>query len=148
MEIILRTAGLYVFLIIIFRLAGKRALSEANTFDFVVLLIISEVTQQALVGKDYSVTTAMLAITTLVGLGLLLAAIKQKSRAAERLLDGGPVIIIHEGELLRDRMRKLHVDEDDILEAAHAQTGTPALDGIRYAVVEKDGQISIIPKKK
>ena len=66
MESVLRAAIVYVFLLVLFRLAGKRTLSDVTTFDFVLLLIISEATQQALLGEDFSLTNAFLVITTLI----------------------------------------------------------------------------------
>jgi uncharacterized membrane protein YcaP (DUF421 family) len=148
METILRTLAVYGFLLVIFRLAGKRAMADTDTFDFVVLLIISEATQQALVGDDYSLTTAFLVITTLIGCGLLLAVIKQRSSGAARILDGLPVVIIDDGKLLHDRMAKLHVDEQDVLEAGRCQEGIGTIEEIRYAVLERNGQISVVPHKK
>ena len=148
METILRTLAVYGFLLVIFRLAGKRAMADTDTFDFVVLLIISEATQQALVGEDYSLTTAFLVITTLIGCGLLLAVIKQRSSGAARILDGLPVVIIDDGKLLHDRMAKLHVDEQDVLEAGRCQEGIGTIEEIRYAVLERNGQISVVPHKK
>ncbi|HUS64690.1 MAG TPA: YetF domain-containing protein [Kofleriaceae bacterium] len=147
METILRTVAVYGFLLVVFRLAGKRAMAETDTFDFVVLLIVSEATQQALVGDDFSLTTSFIVITTLIGCGLVLAAIKQRSNAAARLLDGLPVILIKDGVLLHDRMDKLKVDEEDIIEAAREQEGIATLEEIRYAVLERHGQISIIPRR-
>jgi uncharacterized membrane protein YcaP (DUF421 family) len=148
METILRTLAVYGFLLVIFRLAGKRAMADTDTFDFVVLLIISEATQQALVGDDYSLTTAFLVITTLIGCGLLLAVIKQRSSGAARILDGLPVVIIDDGKLLHDRMAKLHVDEQDVLEAGRCQEGIGTIEEIRYAVLERNGQISVVTHKK
>ena len=147
MDTILRTVAVYAFLLLIFRLAGKRAMAETDTFDFVVLLIISEATQQALVGDDFSLTTAFIVITTLIGCGLLLAAAKQRSKGVARVIDGLPVILIKDGVLLRDRMDKLKVDEEDIIEAAREQEGLATLDEVRYAVLERHGQISIIPRR-
>jgi uncharacterized membrane protein YcaP (DUF421 family) len=123
-------------------------MADTDTFDFVVLLIISEATQQALVGDDYSLTTAFLVITTLIGCGLLLAVIKQRSSGAARILDGLPVVIIDDGKLLHDRMAKLHVDEQDVLEAGRCQEGIGTIEEIRYAVLERNGQISVVPHKK
>ena len=147
MDTILRTVAVYVSLLVLFRLAGKRAMAETDTFDFVILLIISEATQQALVGDDFSLMTSFVVITTLIGCGILLAAVKHRSQAASRLLDGLPVVLIQDGVLLQDRMDKLKVDRDDILEAAREQEGLATLDEIRYAVLERHGQISIIPRR-
>jgi len=146
MQAVLHTVAIYVVLLAVFRLAGKRTIAEIDTFDMVILLIISESTQQALVGDDDSLTTAFTVIVTLVGCGVLLAFLKQRSPRLSALLDGLPVVILKDGELLKKRMDKLRVDEDDIIEAAHLQ-GVARMDQIRYAILERTGEISIIPKK-
>lgn len=148
MDTVLRTAAVYFFLLLVFRLAGKRTMAETDTFDMVILLIISESTQGALVGQDNSLTTCMVIIVTLIGSGIILAFLKQKSARIARVLDGLPVLVMQEGRLLRDRMDKLRVDEGDILEAAQLQHGIARLEDIRYAIVERNGQIAVIRKEE
>jgi uncharacterized membrane protein YcaP (DUF421 family) len=147
MESVLRTLAVYVFLLVLFRLAGKRSVSELDTFDMLILLIISEATQGALIADDYSLTTSFVVITTLVLSGVALAFLKQKSPALRRLMDGLPVLLVDDGKLLHDRMEMLRVDIDDLLEAAHLQEGIGRIDEIRYAILERNGKIAIIPRK-
>ena len=78
MDAVLRSATIYVFLLVIFRLSGKRSLAQITTFDFVLLLIIGEATQQALLGNDFSITYALIVITTLVGIDIGLSLLKQR----------------------------------------------------------------------
>src|SRR4051812_27363967 len=92
----------YVFLLVIFRLAGKRTLAEITTFDFAILLIISETTQQAMIGQDQSLTNGLILITTLVGTDIALSLWKQRSRWFERLADDVPVIIMKDGRPIQD----------------------------------------------
>jgi uncharacterized membrane protein YcaP (DUF421 family) len=144
MEPILRTIAIYVFLLVLFRLAGKRTIAETDTFDFVIILIISEATQQALVGEDFSLTTSLLVITTLIGCGVLLAYLKQRSKRLQTLMDGLPTVLVHEGRLLKERMDRLRIDEEDLLEAAQAK-GIARLEQIDYAILQRNGNIAIIP---
>lgn len=148
MESVLRTVAVYVFLLVLFRLAGKRSVAELDTFDMVILLIISEATQGALIADDSSLTTSFVVITTLVLSGVVLAFAKQKSQRLRRLMDGLPVLLVDDGKLLHDRMEKLRVDIDDLLEAAHLQAGVGRIDEIRYAILERNGKIAIIPRKQ
>lgn len=148
MDSILRAVGVYVFLLLIFRVAGKRTLSQTTTFDFVLLLIISETTQQAMVDNDHSVTNGILLITTLVGMSVLLSVLKQKFPKLDLALEGAPLILIDQGKLLRDRMEKCRVDESEILSAARMTQGLVAMDQIQYAILERNGDISIVPKGK
>jgi uncharacterized membrane protein YcaP (DUF421 family) len=145
MNLVLRATLVYIALLVIFRIAGKRALVQVTTFDFLLLLIISECTQQALLGQDYSVTGAIILVSTLLALEIILTWLKSRSERFERWLDGTPLVIVEEGRILRDRLAWLRVDEEDILEAAHIQHGLLRLDQIRYAIVERNGAIAIVP---
>jgi uncharacterized membrane protein YcaP (DUF421 family) len=146
MEPILRGLAVYVFLLVVFRLSGKRSLAETTSFDLVLLLIISETTQQAMVDHDHSMTNAFLLIVTLVGADILLSLIKQRAPAAERWIDGVPIVIVREGRLIEDRARRERIDENDVLEAARLEQGLESMEQIKYAVLERGGRISIIPK--
>jgi uncharacterized membrane protein YcaP (DUF421 family) len=148
METVIRGLVVYLFLLVVFRISGKRTLSEATTFDLVLLLIISETTQQAMVDNDHSMTTAALLILTLVGSSIALSLLKRMSPAADRWLEGAPLILVKDGQLLKDRMRKEWVDDGDLLEAARLQHGLRSLDDIDAAVLERGGQISISPRER
>lgn len=146
MDAILKTAAVYVGLLIIFRIAGKRSLGDLTTFDFVLLLTIGEATQQALLGDDFSVTNAFLVILTLVGLDVAISIIKGRSKRLEKLIDSVPLVILEDGRPLKERMDRARVDEGDILAKARELQGIERLDQIKYAVLETNGGITIIPK--
>jgi len=146
MESVLRGAAVYLFLLVVFRLSGQRTLGQITTFDFVLLLIISEAIQQALIGNDNSMTNAGLIVLTLAGLNVCLSVLKQHSKGAEKALEDVPLVLVAEGRVLKQQMDKVRVDEDDILEAARTLHGLERLDQIRYAVLERSGDISIIPQ--
>ncbi|PVY40189.1 DUF421 domain-containing protein [Pontibacter virosus] len=148
METVIRGLILYVFLMIIFRVSGKRTLYEATVFDFVLLLIIAETAEQALVGEDQSMTNSFVLIVTLLLADISLSLLKQKFNYFGKVLDGVPVIILDDGKLLHDRLKKVRVDEADIMESARALQGLQRLDQIKYAILEKDGKITIIPKEQ
>lgn len=148
MNLVIRGIVIYLFIVIIFRFMGKRTLNEMTTFDFVLLLIISEVTQQALVGEDFSLTASAVLICTLMGMDLIFSIIKAKSKLFDSIIEGAPLVIVDNGKLLKNRMKKSQVDEADVLEAARLLHGLERMEEIKYAVLEKDGSISIIPKNK
>ena len=148
MDTIIRGVIVYLFLMIIFRINGKRALYEATVFDFVLLLIIAETTEQALLGEDHSLTGSLLLIITLISLDIGISLLKNKFKLFEKVVDGGPLIIMDNGKLLRDRMKKERVDEADILESARQLQGLQRLDQVKYAILEKDGRITIIPEQE
>lgn len=148
MESVIRGLVVFFFLLLVFRISGKRTLAEASTFDLVLLLIISETTQQAMVDGDHSMTNAAILILTLTGASVALSLIKQWSPLADRWVDGVPLVVVADGILLHDRMNKERIDENDILEAARELQGIEALSEIKYAVLERSGSITVIPRKK
>lgn len=147
MESVIRGVLVYGFLLIVFRISGKRTLSEASTFDLVLLLIISETTQQAMVNGDHSMTNAAILILTLVGSSIAMSLIKQWSPAVDRWMEGVPLVVVKDGKLLHRAMNQERVDENDILEAAREMQGLEDLSQIKYAVLERSGQITIVPQK-
>ena len=147
MDTVIRATFVYVFLLLIFRISGKRTLSQISTFDLVLTLIISEAIQEALVDSDRSLTGAALLVVTLVGLNILVSLLKQWFPRFERVLEDAPIVIIEDGQIHRRRMDKERVDEQDILSAARQLQGLASLKDVRYAVIEKDGHVTIVPKR-
>lgn len=148
MDAVLRGLIVYFFLLIIFRISGRRTLAQTTNFELVLLLIISETTQQAMIGEDQSMTNAALLIVTLVGISILLSVLKERMPGLEKWLDGTPMIIVENGRPLKDRMGKARIDEADILEAAREMQGLERIDQIKYAVLERGGGITIVPIDK
>ena len=146
MNVVIRVLAVYVFLLIVLRFAGKRSLAHMTMFDFVLLLILSETTQQALVGNDYSLSKAFLAILLLVSAEIGLSILKHKVPALQKWLDGTPTIIVQNGKLLKERTNWSRIDEEDIMAAARESQGLERMDQIKYAILETSGTISIIPK--
>jgi uncharacterized membrane protein YcaP (DUF421 family) len=144
-EPVIRALVVYAFLLVMFRLSGKRTLSETSSFDLVLLLIISETTQQAMIGGDHSITNAVVLIVTLVGIDIFLSFVKQWSPLLETWLEGRPLIILRNGKPLAERMNKERVDQADILEAAREKLGLESLDDIKFAVLERHGDITVVP---
>jgi uncharacterized membrane protein YcaP (DUF421 family) len=147
MDAVIRATAIYLFVWLVFRIAGQRTLSDATMFDFVLLLIIAETTQQALLGEDFSVTNAFILITTLVGIDILMSLLKQKFPRVGRVMDGEPVLIVENGRPIEKRLARARIDREDILEAARRLQGLERMDQIKFAVLEQSGGITIIPKE-
>ncbi len=145
MDAIVRGLMVYLFLLILFRIAGRRTLGNITNFDFVLLLIISEATQNAMIGNDYSVTNGFLVILTLVGLDIVLSFMKQRFPIMERYVDGLPLVLVDKGRPLKELMNRARVDEQDILASAREKHGLERMEQIKYAILETNGMISIIP---
>ncbi len=146
MEPVIRGLLVYAFLLVVFRIAGKRTLSEASSFDLVLALIISETVQQAMVDSDHSMTTGMILVLTLVATDIGLSLVKQRLPAFETAIEGKAVLLVNNGQLLESNMKRERIDSDDILEAAREQRGIEDFEQIKYAVVERGGHITIVPK--
>ena len=145
MDMVLRAASIYGVVWLCFRLSGRRTMAQMTTFDFVLLLICGEATQQALLGDDFSITNAAVVVLTLVSLDLVLTALRARVPALERVMDGRPLVIMSRGRPLKDRMARERIDEEDIMHVARHTHGLSRLDQIEYAVLETSGGISIIP---
>jgi len=144
MDSVLRAAAMYLALMVLFKIAGRRSLAELTTFDFVLLMIIGEATQQALLGDDFSMTNSMLVIVTLIAIDVGLSLLKQRSQWVSQLIDGGPTIIVENGKLLHKRLRHARLIEADVMEAARSSQGIETLDQIKFAILERNGKISVI----
>src|SRR5687767_1079139 len=147
MESVLRAAAVYVMLLILFRIAGRRVLSDMTSFDFVLILIIGDSAQQALLGDDFSLVNAMLVIVTLLTIDVGISLWKQRSDGANRLIEGIPTILVEHGRPLKQLMDKARVREEEILEAARRLQGLERMEQIKFAVLEVSGGISIVPEE-
>lgn|SRR5690606_25328570 len=145
METVIRAAIVYLVLLVLLQIAGRRSMGQLTAFDFVLLLIISETTQQALVGENFSLINAFLAAGTLIGLDVLISLIKGRAPALDRWIDGAPLVLVRDGVPLKERLDKVRLGEDDVLAAARSKRGLRTMKEIRYAVLETDGEISIVP---
>jgi uncharacterized membrane protein YcaP (DUF421 family) len=145
MDAVLRAAVVYLILLVLFRLIGKRSLAQITTFDVVLLLIISEAIQQALLDGDDSMTNAFLIVVTLLGIEVALSLVTIRSQLLDKLIDDVPLVLIEDGKLHHWRMKKARVSEDDILEQARHWRAVERLDQVKYAILERSGGISVIP---
>ncbi|MEM6050443.1 YetF domain-containing protein [Erwinia sp. P7711] len=145
METVLRAVSMYLVLMVVLKIAGRRTLLEMTSFDLILLLIISEATQQALLGNDFSVTGATLTIITLIAVDILFGILKSRFPRLDMLIDGVPLILVENGRFLPERARKAGISQDDIMNSARSTGGLERLDQIKFAILEKNGKISIIP---
>jgi uncharacterized membrane protein YcaP (DUF421 family) len=148
MDSVLRGVIVYFILLVILRVSGRRTLGQMTTFDFVLLLIIAETTQQALLGEDFSLTNAGLLIVTLIGIDIGLSLLRERWPRLNGLIEGLPLILVEDGRPIKERVDQSRVGEEDILAAARESQGIERMEQIKYAVLERNGGISIIPKGK
>ena len=144
-RIVAHSATIYLLLLLIFRIAGRRTLAETSTFDLVLLLIIGETTQQVMVGDDDTVPGAAIAIVSLVSLDMAIGYLKNTFPAFDRLLEGRPVLLVREGKIQHAAMQAHSLDHEDLMEAARLSHGLVDVGEVRQATLERDGKISIVP---
>lgn len=145
MESVLRGVAIYAFILLIVRLSGRRTLAQMTPFDLVLILIVAETTQQALLGDDFSIINAIVLIVTLFTLDIGLSYVKRSSRTVDQWLDGAPTLLVADGKPIDDALKQARIGLNDIMEAARKLHGLERLDQIKYAVLETAGDISIVP---
>ncbi len=142
-EMIVRPFLVYLFLLGAFRLSGKRELGQATLFDFLIILLISNVVQNAMVGGDNSVLGSFAGVATLLVLSFVLNRATANSRKTRQLLEGMPTLLIYHGEVLDSQMKRESVSKNDLFMSLRKQ-GIASVSDVRYAILELDGSISVI----
>jgi uncharacterized membrane protein YcaP (DUF421 family) len=148
MDSVLKALLIYFVLWMLLRVAGRRTLAELSTFDFILFLIIGGATQRALIGQDYSLINAFIVVTTLIVVDILVGLVERDFRLFSKVIKGVPTILVDDGHLLTHRMRRARVTAEDIMERARSMHGLEKLEQIKYAILEANGKISIIPRDK
>ena len=140
LEKILRTILVYATILILFRLAGKRDLGTLNMFDFVVLFLLSNVVQNAIIGNDTSLTGGVIGAVTLVTVNAVLNHWIAVSERAARVLEGHATVIIKDGRFLPQAARRLSLREADITQAIRVQNGDD-ISEVAIGRIEPNGQL-------
>ncbi|HZD17176.1 MAG TPA: YetF domain-containing protein [Actinomycetota bacterium] len=143
MEIVIRAAAVFLFLWLLMRAMGKKELAELSAFELVLLVVIGDLVQQGVTQEDMSVTGAILAVGTIALLVLLSSYIGFRSDRARRVIDGVPVVVIRDGEVLGAVLRVERLTEDDVVGAARQQ-GIASPRDVVVGVLEPDGRFSFI----
>ncbi|MEA2694660.1 MAG: hypothetical protein QOJ16_4047 [Acidobacteriota bacterium] len=142
-ELILRSAIVYLFLILLLRLTGKRQVGQLAPFDLVLLLVLSNAVQNSMNGGDNSVQGGLISATTLVALNYLVGLATYKSKKLEAIIEGRPQVLIHDGKLFEDVMAASKLTRHE-LQAALRQAGCSCVEDVRSAILENNGAISVI----
>jgi uncharacterized membrane protein YcaP (DUF421 family) len=144
MSTIIKAAVLYWILLFILRLIPRRTGNVSTPFEFIVLFLLGGFGVQAVVGDDRSFVNAVLGLSTIMLMHLLVATLKQRSPQFGRVFDGTPVVVVSEGEWRDDAMNFVRVQSQDIMAAARQQ-GVMRQEQVRFAIVERNGGVSIFP---
>ena len=143
MDIVLRAVAAYVFIIFILRIVGRRELSSLGPNDLVLLVVMGDLVQNGVTQSDDSVTGIFLAISTFALLAVAMSFVTFKSRRAQLVIEGTPLILVQDGEPIPKNMRAERLTVDEVAEQARSQ-GIEKLDEIKWCVLEASGKMSFI----
>ena len=148
MESVAKACVIYILLVVFIRLSGRRTVAQMTSFDMVLLLLIGTATNRALLGEDFSLINAVIVVCTLIVLDILMSLAKRDFPWFGKIVDGVPMILVDHGRPLHDRLRKARVEEEEVLVAARKHHGLERMDEVKFAILEADGNISIIPAEQ
>ena len=146
-ELLLRATVVYFALLVLVRISGKRTVGQFTPFDLVVVMLISEATQAALVDGERSVTGALIVVATLIALNWLLGFASARSRRIDKLVEGSPVLVARDGRIFEDALARQNVSLGDFREAMRSH-GVPRDEEIRFAFLETNGEITVVSREQ
>ena len=146
-ELILRGAVVYAFLLFLLRITGKRQVGHLAPFDLVLLLVLSNAVQNAMNGGDNSVLAGGISAVTLVGLNYLVGWATFKSKKLEAIVEGRPVVLIHNGRIIHEAMNEVQMTTHELC-AALRGAGCTMPDEVLVAVLENSGDVTVVPRAR
>jgi uncharacterized membrane protein YcaP (DUF421 family) len=144
METVFRVAFVYVFVWTCLRVLGKRALSEMSPFEFVTIMMFPQLFSRALTRQDYSLTNGVIGAATLFTLVFATAVISYRSRRIGRMMEAGPTVLVQDGKLVTAHLDLERIAPEEIFSTMH-RVGLERLAQVKWAILEADGKISVIP---
>ena len=146
-EFVVRAVVVYGFLLVLLRLTGKRQVGQLAPFDLVLLLVLSNAVQNSMNGGDNSITGGLILASTLVLLNFGVGWLTYRSKGLEALIEGRPIIIVHDGRVDHRAMRRVQMTKHE-LEAALRAEGCAGPEEVRFALIENNGHITVIPLQR
>src|SRR5881396_2651654 len=143
-EFLARGAIVYVFLIVLLRITGKRQVGQMAPFDLVLLLVLSNAVQNSMNGGDNSLVGGLISATTLIGLNFLVGLMTYRSKKLEAIIEGRPQVLVHNGKVFQDVMASAKVTHHE-LDSALRQAGCNCIEEVHSAILENNGSISVVP---
>src|SRR5258708_18061373 len=146
-EFIVRGLIIYVLMVVILRLTGKRQVGQLAPFDLVLLLVLSNAVQNSMNGGDHSITGGVILAVTLVVANGIVGRITYRSKMLERIVEGRPEVLIHNGKLFREIMEREQITHHELNSALRA-ANCSCVEEVHFAMLENTGHITVQPKKK
>jgi uncharacterized membrane protein YcaP (DUF421 family) len=143
MDIVVRAAVAYVFIVVLLRVTGRRELSSMGPTDLVLLVVMGDLIQNGVTQSDMSITGVTIAVTTFALLSVASSYLVFRSRRARGIIEGTPLIVVQDGEPIEANLRSERMTVDDVMEEARRQQ-IERLDEVKWAVLESNGSVSFI----
>jgi uncharacterized membrane protein YcaP (DUF421 family) len=143
-DVVLRVGLIYLFLVVVLRLSGKREVGQMSILELIVVLLISDAVQNSMVGNNTTVWAGPVAVLTLLGLDYALNYLIRRSRGLRKAIEGEPRLLVRDGRILPRALREEKLDVQEV-ETAVREHGLARVDEVREAILETDGTISVIP---
>jgi uncharacterized membrane protein YcaP (DUF421 family) len=143
LEVVARTAVIYIIVLVGIRLSGKREVGQMTPFDLTLLLLISNAVQNAMTGPDTTLAGGIVAAVTLLVMNYFMAEVSGGNRRFRKFIQGQPSLLVHDGQVINSHMAKEHVSMDE-LERALREHGIGTYHDVALAVLEVDGSISFL----
>ena len=146
MDLAIRAAVIFIFILVVTRLMGKRELASLEPFDLILLVVLGDLVQQGVTQDDYSVTGAIIVISVMALMTVATSYLSFRSRRMRRVIQGLPVVLMENGRPIEQNLRRERITVEEIEEKARLEQ-VESLDNVRLAVLETNGDISIIPAR-
>lgn len=145
METVLRVVIIYVFVLVALRLLGKREFGELSPVELVMLMLIPDIVAPGITRDDFSLTTGIIAVSTVMLLVLVTSLLVHMNRRLEFVVHARPTVLVHEGTIFSETLNKERVSAEEVLAAAR-ENGVDSLGEVKWAILQSDGKIAIVPK--
>jgi uncharacterized membrane protein YcaP (DUF421 family) len=145
MDLVIRATVVFFFIFLITRIAGRRELSSLEPFDVILLVVLGDLVQQGITQSDESVTGTLIVISTITLLSIGVSWLSFRSGRVRLVAEGEPIILVQDGRIIEGNLRRERLTRGDVEEEARKQQ-VASLDDVRWAILEKAGSISFIPK--
>jgi uncharacterized membrane protein YcaP (DUF421 family) len=145
MDLVIRATVIFLFVLLVTRIAGRRELGTLEPFDLILLVVLGDLVQQGITQSDQSVTGTLIVISTITLLSVAVSWVSFRSRPIRRVTEGEPIVLLQDGRTIERNMRRERITRGDIEEQARAAQ-VRSLDELQWAILEDNGQISCIPR--
>ena len=145
MDLVFRALVLFTGVYLLLRVVGRRELAQMQPIDFVLLIVLGDAIQQGLTQDDYSVTGAMIVITTIAAIQVSVSWFAFRFKRVRHFLEGEPLVLVQDGELLNENLRRARLAPEELAEEARISQ-VASLSDVAWAILEPSGKISFIPK--